>query len=1047
MSGISSTTGLISGMDIGSLVTQLMAIEKRPLTLVQNRVAETQTQQTAYTELNARLTAALAAVGRLAQPSSFSKRKASSANEDVLTATASPTAQAGTYSFTVARLATTHQLVSTGFVDRASTPVGAGVLTFESSAAQINPDTALSTLNGMTGVRLGQVRVTDRSGASTQIDLRSAASISDVVEAFNSQSVVSVRASIQGDHLVIQDQTGLATGRLTITDTGGGSTASDLGILGSDADAGNIAGRIAGQDLVRLAGGSLLSALNDGLGVRFSEVGDDLRISLADGSVFDVNLTSQVDLGTNLAELNSGRGTGAGTIRITNRLGASADVQLSGTETLGEVRDKIAALGIGVSLSSVSSGGSLTLADSTGGTGRFRVQDVSGSVAATLRLNADVAESTIAGRAGYSFDDLAALFRRIQYAHDGSGALNNGRFEMAVSADGTGLMMIDRTTGGASAGVTALNNSQAAADLGLEGSLQGGSLTSRRLAGGLNSVLLTTLNGGRGVQLGQARFSLHDGTTHTVDFTGAETLQEVLDRVNAVSGLQAGVAEGGSSISIHDTTTGTGLFTASDLSGTTLADLQLTADATGNLAGGDLNRRYISENTLLTSLNGGQGLGLAASGTGSSGSFQITSGEATLRVTISSSVHKTVGDVLAAITKAASDAGAKLSATISPDGDGIQLFDGGGGSQPLKVSEVDGGGLASRLGLLGEASTQDPDVFTGSFARRVEIGPTDTLDELVKKLNEAGAGIQASVVNDGSASRPYRLVLMSVAGGQAGQITYHTGDSGLSLGTLTSAQDARIIVGTPGSANAIVASSFSNTVSNLVSGLELNLHSAGSQPVQVTVENDLEAVITDVQGFVEAYNGLFDRIDSLTSYDAETESRGVLLGDNTVSQVRDRLYRQVSRTLGSGYSVRRLSAAGITFKKDGGGRLELDADKFKAAYAGDPQGVEALFTKVETTTDANGDQKPVYVGIAASLREEIKSLTSTAGGLLTAQVNRLGDKVEMFNRRISDLQELLDMKEARLYAQFQAMETALARLQEQQTSISALASQASSGTT
>jgi flagellar hook-associated protein 2 len=80
MGTISSSVGLISGLDIQSLVTQLMAIESRPLQQLQARIAEAKTQQTAYMELNALFLSAKSAVHTLTSPSFFRTKTATSSN-------------------------------------------------------------------------------------------------------------------------------------------------------------------------------------------------------------------------------------------------------------------------------------------------------------------------------------------------------------------------------------------------------------------------------------------------------------------------------------------------------------------------------------------------------------------------------------------------------------------------------------------------------------------------------------------------------------------------------------------------------------------------------------------------------------------------------------------------------------------------------------------------------------------------------------------------------------------------------------------------------
>ncbi len=55
MSGISSSVGLLSGLPTADIIAQLMAIESRPMRLVQQRVADVQAKRTAFADLSARL--------------------------------------------------------------------------------------------------------------------------------------------------------------------------------------------------------------------------------------------------------------------------------------------------------------------------------------------------------------------------------------------------------------------------------------------------------------------------------------------------------------------------------------------------------------------------------------------------------------------------------------------------------------------------------------------------------------------------------------------------------------------------------------------------------------------------------------------------------------------------------------------------------------------------------------------------------------------------------------------------------------------------------
>jgi flagellar hook-associated protein 2 len=1041
--GTISSSGLVSGMDIASIVQQLMDIESRPLTLIKARVEETNNQKLAYETVNAQLLAVLASIGRLAETSAFTARSATSSNPDALSVSAAANTPVGSYSFLVRSIVSTHQMASLGYADRTSTPVGAGTLSFEPAGARVDPDTELGSLNGGAGVRRGQIRITDRAGASTTVDLRSAYTVGDVLEAVNSQSQAAVRAYLSQDRIVIEDITGLGEeqGQLAVTNVGAGMTATDLGIAGTESGTGQI---ISSADLVRLTATTSLASLNDGLGVGYSSSASDLRFTLASGRVFEVDFSDRFSFDTSLAELNAGQGVGPGSIRITNKAGVSAVIDLTGNETINEIQDKLASeySQLQVTFTSASGSGGLTLSDSSGGTGHFKVEDVTGTIASQLKLAADTEEANITGRVNYQFTTINSLIRRIQYARDTGGGMNGGELEIALAADGKGLAVIDHTSGTTATSIEALNGSKALEDLGLDGTFQNGTLSTGRLVSGMNTVLLRNLNGGAGVRTGVAQFQLRDGTTRTVDFTGAETLQDVVNRINEEALLKAEVSAGGTGLIITDNSTGTGNFA---VSGDTLTDLHVIgSSATGRLAGGDLNRKYISESTLLSGLNGGKGIGLKVDDASSTVEFQVTNsaGERAV-VTLAGNRHRTVGDVIAAINEAMSESG--VQATINANGDGIELYEStAAGTGRLSVSEVAGGTAAAALHIKGEASAQEPRVLTGSFAGTIQVGAADTLDDVMNAINAADLNVRASIINDGSASRPYRLVLTSTVSGTAGEIAFSGGGTGLAFETLTQAEDARVVLGNLDSSSSIVVSSSSNKITEVVQGLTLELTAPSPTPIQVNVNQNVDSIVNEVNSFISAYNATLDRIDELTKFVPDTNERGILLGDGAVLQIRDRLYRQVSRTLPLGYEERRLSSVGITYVDRSGGRLQLNETVFRDAVTTNPDAVKELFTKVTTTTDpTTGKEKVQYVGIAANLKQELRNLTGS-GGLLGLQTNRLDERVELYNRRIEDMQRLLEQKETRYYAQFQAMEKALSQMQSQQSSLASLSNMLSS---
>ncbi len=117
----------------------------------------------------------------------------------MLTATASSTTPEGSYTFNVASLVSNYQAVSTGVADASRTPIGRGTVTIESGQARVNPPTYLDVLNNGDGVQRGTIRVTDRAGRTTDIDLSTALTVDDVLKTINSTYSVGVHAAIQGN--------------------------------------------------------------------------------------------------------------------------------------------------------------------------------------------------------------------------------------------------------------------------------------------------------------------------------------------------------------------------------------------------------------------------------------------------------------------------------------------------------------------------------------------------------------------------------------------------------------------------------------------------------------------------------------------------------------------------------------------------------------------------------------------------------------------------------------------------------------------------------
>ena len=903
MGTISSGTGLISGMDIASIVDQLMEIEAGSRNILANRQAEVNAQRTAVMDISSTLMSLKMTATALRTGNQLALAQASSSNTDILTATASAGALPATNQLRVARLVSTQQTLSNGFADAATPYFTAGTMTIQSAKARLTDDVRLEVLNAQDGVRRGSIRITDRSGTAANVDLTTAAAIGDVLNAINDADV-DVLATVSGGQIILTDQTGQTASNLIVSEVGVGHAATDLGILGSVA-----ADALTGTDIVTVDADTQLGALNNQMGVRSVLGQDDLRIALRDGTTFDVNLDGATTLEGVLDAINNDAGN-------------------------------------------------------------------PGTLVASLDTSADA------------------------------------------------IRLTDTSVGGNTLTVTALNSSMAAHDLGIltsDGDADG-IITGSALVADLQSILLTRLNGGDGVDRGQISITDRNGVNSVVDLSGADTVQDLLDAINdagVAAEVTASLNTSGNGIVVTDTSGGSGNFVIADVGGTTMAaDLGITVnDTVGDVASGDLNRAFVNENTCLDSMRGGLGV--------NAGKFQITNSlGVSAEVDLTQGNEVTLQDVIDEINAK----GLGVTARINDTGDGLILEDTNGGPELLTVADTSGTAAAD-LSIAGTAATGTT-YIDGSTETTVDVEVTDTLTTLAAKINASGAPVQAGILNDGSDVSPYRLSLVAEQSGAGGALLVDAAGTGIALSEMVSGRDAVLVIGDGAQSDPMLITSRSNTVTGLVEDVTLDLVGADpAETVTVTVTPNTTAVAAAMNNLIVDYNTVMSTIDTYTAFDSETMTAAVLQGDITLINTQRRLSQLVlSQFTGTGSSYSMLAAIGIT-RSDG--ELTLDEDLFRAAFEENPEDVRDLLLDTEN-------------GVLTAFNTLMSQLTETGTGSLSVQATRLEQQSQMYQNSIDAMDERLELKRERLTNQFIAMERALAALQTQQSALESLVALAES---
>lgn len=1030
MTGISTGIGLVSGIDIESLIDQLIAIEAAPIQNLENRSNKIDAQKAAFSEIVANLLSIKNLSLPFTESSLFHKFQAASSNSGVATATASAGASVGSVSFRVHSLVGTHSVVSKGYADKATTPIGTGSLSFEVGNGMVNPGNDLDLLNGGSGVERGKIKITDRSGASAEVDLTTAVTVQDVLDAINGAGL-NVAASVTslpeegatGDRIVLNDGTAAEqiTSNLIVEEVAGGTTAQSLGIAANAAES-----RIDGGDLVQLTETLPLSILNDGNGVGKAIAGADIKFTVSgfDTSEFTVSLSDNLTTSTPLALLNSGAGVREGTIRITDRLGQSADIAIDPEGTVGDVINAINSQGLAVDAFTVNSHISLT---DTSGLGsdvenELTIEDVDGFAASDLGL-AGSAAGNLTGKDVYRVNTVGDVVRVINYAYAGSTGAGLADFAR-ISDDGNGLTF--QALGlGEEVTVSAITNSNgvastAAVDLGLidavdeTATFSAEPLETRRLISGLNTVLLRTLNGGKGIEeLGSLVLTDSSGQTTPapIDVSQAESLQDVIDLINAApTGLVASVNSSGNGITIKDTAGGQSGVLIQDATGTLATDLGIAGSfdpGQTEFKSGNLQLQYVTRRTLLEDYNGGKGV--------TPGSMRITDANGQSSTVLLAANAKNIGQVIDAINTGTP---AHVTARINDNGDGILIEDSSGGSLPLKIENMAGSTVASDLLIAGEAALNE-NFIDGSLEVTVDIAATDTLEDVVEKINASGGAFSASIFNDGGSFNPYSLTVTSSVSGAGGQLSIDSSGVDFGFDTLTQAKDAVVTLG-----GGTLITSGTNTLSEAIAGVTIDLLAASDEEITVTVSKDVDSTVDSVQAFVDAFNKTQETIDSRTSFDAETFEQGILFGDPTVNTVRSRLHRTLLNPVeGAPDVLNRMFQVGL--KIGANNRLEFDETKFRDVLEANPEAVEELFTLDET-------------GFGDLVQDTVDGLANEFDGTITLKNNLLTDRQELLADQIERLGELLEAKRARLEAQFLAMESALAGLQDQQSALASL---------
>ncbi|RMD47402.1 MAG: hypothetical protein D6834_00920, partial [Aquificota bacterium] len=279
-----------------------------------------------------------------------------------------------------------------------------------------------------------------------------------------------------------------------------------------------------------------------------------------------------------------------------------------------------------------------------------------------------------------------------------------------------------------------------------------------------------------------------------------------------------------------------------------------------------------------------------------------------------------------------------------------------------------------------------------------------SLKNIMDTINSSG-DLQASIINLGTSSNPnYQLVVSSKNTGTANAITGidDTANPGndtagvfseLTTNTYetVAAQDAQITL------NGINFTSSTNTFSNVITGITINVKYTGSSNIEITKD------ISKVQGYVESvlnsYNDLMDTIEKLTKQGQP------LSGDTTFVRMASKFANLIINNLAQ-YGFIESGKNGIN------GRFSLNQTEFKNFMN-------------------RSDASIILQNFANSFDAYLNNYISTAdniSGNYDKQISYINDRIDFISQRIN--KEIEIMKQ-----QFIKLETYMAEMQSIQARI------------
>lgn len=297
---------------------------------------------------------------------------------------------------------------------------------------------------------------------------------------------------------------------------------------------------------------------------------------------------------------------------------------------------------------------------------------------------------------------------------------------------------------------------------------------------------------------------------------------------------------------------------------------------------------------------------------------------------------------------------------------------------------------------------------------------TDTPSGIVSAINSANTGVKATLVDTGTGSNSFKILLSGQSGSNGVFTLTSTPDLGFHdvANKLQTAQDA--IIGYDG----LTVVRSTNAINDVIDGVTIDLAGTSSAGVTLTISNDKSILKTNIQSMVSTYNDLLNLLNNFTAVGSDAELAGALGEDSSMvrflkQKLNSAIFGESTTPSGTVNDIRDLGVSVSRY-----GVITFDETKYDSS-------ILENYDDVVTMLTADTDQQSIYTtankGLAQDIATVIENFIDT-DGMLTSRETNAKSSLAGHEAELAKLEERMEAVYNRYLIQFGAMEGLMATL-------------------